>query len=148
MFLYIYLYTVLKTDEQLFRDIFFLCQMCWSINHKGGSTVGLCFLIMSYKHPPVWLKWMTEVCVCCFVCTCVFVHLSVCAWVTGMAGCIIPVLQVSKGRLPRVKTRERSLPRKAAAVGKHGCCTLAWYGVSPLFSFIEPLFHFKEPLPI
>lgn len=147
MFLYIYLYTVLKTDEQLFRDIFFLCQMCWSINHKGGSTVGLCFLIMSYKHPPVWLKWMTEVCVlfCVYVRVCTFVSVCMSDWDDGL---YYPSATGQQRQTPTCKNKRKITASK-------GCCSgetrllysgLVWRVSS--FLFIEPLFHFKEPLPI
>lgn len=106
MFFYLYLktYTVLRTEERLFRwHLFFVERVdLWTIRNNGLTLFSIS--VLSYRNLAVYLNRMTEVCVfCAYVC----VHLSVCAWATDVTGCIAnwisPVLQVRKGRVPLVK---------------------------------------------
>lgn len=159
-FLYIYIYQNLycfKTDEQLFRWHLFSLSNVLIYELQGKfSTVWLCFLFMSC-HTKVllrnWIEWLR--CVCLFrayVRVCAFVRVCMSDWDDGLY-CQLNYPSVTgqgRQRPTCLKKRRKSLPViiLKTVVWKHCCCTLAWYGLSPLSSCIEPLFHFKEPLPI
>lgn len=114
-FIYLETYTVLKTDEQLFRWHLFLCRICWSMNYKDGSQLfDFCFLSLSCHTEIslcVWIEWLRCVCVfvfcVCVCCECEFVSMCMSDWHDGLyCQWIAPVLQVRKGRGPLVKKRE------------------------------------------
>lgn len=100
-----------KQTSNYSNDIFFFVEYVdlWTVrtvSQQFDSVFYLCLVIQKSRCVSELNDWGVRA---CFVRMCVFVsvHLSVCAWVTDVMGCIAnwinPVLQVRKGRVPLVK---------------------------------------------